>query len=180
MTLALWRVNRVDHAGQPMAPLDHTSKREAQAAVVPCRALDHVCHIQTRADVPERNARIAERRRRASADDPKAIGLNTAEAGQQFVEQTVDLRALDTLDRQDGEPDGRIAGAADPVSRDGYSDEDRHGYGGQWPAAAPARAAPKQSGRYSGRSMTARPWLRGPIHRDSSNPRSRRSPPDAA
>lgn len=33
MTNALWRVTRVDHAGKPMAPLDHTSKPEALEAV---------------------------------------------------------------------------------------------------------------------------------------------------
>lgn len=33
MTNATWRVNRVDHAGKPMAPLDHTSKPDAIAAV---------------------------------------------------------------------------------------------------------------------------------------------------
>lgn len=33
MTNALWRVTRVDHAGKPMAPLDHTSKPDAIEAV---------------------------------------------------------------------------------------------------------------------------------------------------
>lgn len=32
MNTATWRVNRTDHAGQPMAPLDHTSKPDALAA----------------------------------------------------------------------------------------------------------------------------------------------------
>lgn len=32
-TNATWRVTRVDHAGKPMAPLDHTSKPDALDAV---------------------------------------------------------------------------------------------------------------------------------------------------
>lgn len=33
MNTATWRVTRTDHAGKPMAPLDHTSKPDAIAAV---------------------------------------------------------------------------------------------------------------------------------------------------
>ena len=46
MTSATWRVNRTDHAGQRMAPLDYTSKTQAVENVHAARRLGTAAELQ--------------------------------------------------------------------------------------------------------------------------------------